>query len=540
MHELKRSQSETELASGVSPARLPRWQAVVEVLLLLAIFFVYAGDLPPKVNEAHYLVKAKNFWNPDWCQRDLFAASGKAHTTFYTLFGWPTLWFSLETTAWLGRCVGWLLLAFGLHRLCWNLLQRRYVSLSVALVWIASIEYGNLAGEWVIGGIEAKVPAYGLILLALSELAARRWSRVWIYLGIASAFHVLSGGWSVIAASITWWFTERRREGGRPFFSIGLFVGGFIALFGLVPALALSMGANAEDATVAARIYSYYRIRHHLLPADFFFSWYARHIVLLVLVFFLAHRYWNVDASMQRVGWFTIGAVMIAAVGLLVGMLPGYAPDLAARLLRYYWFRLSDAVVPLMLALLVGKTLIDEARWPSRIGLAAALIAMALVGVSVYRRSHLGVPPSVSNDLLGRDAGAPASQQRAVYKDWMTVCRWVRTSTTADEVFLTPRHQQTFKWYAGRAEVVNWKDVPQDAASLRAWHERFQEIFPRRLGHVRVTIQYSLLREYRRRYGVRFLVVDRRVTGDRLPLVKVYPSDGESNQTYAVYELPSD
>ena len=94
-----------------APSR--RWRAVGETLLLLTLFFVYAGDPPPMVNEAHYLVKAKNFWQPDWCASDLFASSEKAHATYYTLFGWPTLFLSLETTAWLGRVVGWLVLAFG-------------------------------------------------------------------------------------------------------------------------------------------------------------------------------------------------------------------------------------------------------------------------------------------------------------------------------------------------------------------------------------------------------------------------------------------
>ena len=58
-----------------------------EVVLLVTLFFVYAGDLPPMVNEAHYLVKAKNFWEPEWCGQDLFAASAKVHFVFSATFG---------------------------------------------------------------------------------------------------------------------------------------------------------------------------------------------------------------------------------------------------------------------------------------------------------------------------------------------------------------------------------------------------------------------------------------------------------------------
>ena len=134
------------------------WRWGFEILFLLALFFVYAGDSAPMVNEAHYLVKAKHFWNPEWCKQDMFVASAKAHTTFYVLFGWPTKYATLAQTAWLGRLVGWLLLAFGLQRLSWVVFRRSFFSLVIAVLWIAGIEYGNLAGEWRVGGIEAKVP----------------------------------------------------------------------------------------------------------------------------------------------------------------------------------------------------------------------------------------------------------------------------------------------------------------------------------------------------------------------------------------------
>lgn len=525
---------ENDQAASITAA-----QAVIEIVLLMLVFFVYAGDLPPMVNEAHYFAKAKNFWQPDWCRNDLFIASGNAHTAYYVLFGWPTQFFSFETTAWLGRLVGWCMLAIGLHRLCWNLLRRRYVSLAVAVIWIAGIEYGNLAGEWVVGGIEAKVPAYGLILLALSEMVMRRWSRVWILLGAASAFHVLSGGWSVVAAACSWWFTERGRDDARPLFTPALFIGGAIALMGLVPAIALSAGASAEDSLIAARIYSYRRISHHLLPGDFKLHWYVRHGVLLLGTLLLAFHFRRDSPRLARMNYFVFGAILIAACGMLVGLLPYKTPDLAAKLLRFYWFRLSDAAVPLLFALLVARSFYGPLQPLRYAGIALLACAILLDLQSSYQRSRLGVPPSASNDVLGLGAGAEPAVQQQVFRDWMAVCRWARASSDPDAVFLTPRHQQSFKWYAERAEVVNWKDVPQDATNLREWYRRFQEVYPQRLGSVRVTIQYSQLRKYREKYGVEFLIVDRRLAGNgNLPLVRVYPTGDETNQTYAVYELP--
>ena len=40
--------------------------------------------------------------------------------------------------------------------------------LVAAAVWLALVHYFHMAGEWVIGGIEAKVIAYGFVLLGLT------------------------------------------------------------------------------------------------------------------------------------------------------------------------------------------------------------------------------------------------------------------------------------------------------------------------------------------------------------------------------------
>ena len=525
-----------------------RWQSIVSILLLVGLFFAYAGDTPPMVNEAHYLVKAKNFWQPDWCKNDLFASSSKAHTTFYVLFGWPTKFVSLATTAWIGRFAGWTIIAIGLNRLTRALIDLPLAPIAVACLWISGIEYGNLAGEWVIGGIEAKVPAYGFVLLAMSYMLERRWNRVWIWLGVASAFHVLTGGWSVVAAMIAWFFSERPRLDAYPLVTPGLFLGGAIAMAGLIPALALTIGVGSEDSAAAARIYTYFRLRHHLLPADFDRSWYVRHCILLALTFVALHY---TKEGRQSEVWsllntFSFGAIGIACVGLLVGLLPSVMPELAAKLLRYYWFRLSDAIVPLWFAMLVLRwfelpTLAKERSlsvWMMYPATWFILLSVMLVGVSTWDRLRVPVPPSASNQLLGWDPHADSEEQKAVYRDWVAVCRWVKGTTSDDAVLLTPRHQQTFKWYAERAEVVNWKDVPQDAASLKLWYKRFGEVYPSRLGTIRVTISYPALIELRTKYDADYVIVDRRVVGPQLALLRIYPEHDNENEHFAVYELP--
>ena len=73
----------------------------------------------------------------------------------------------------------------------------------------------------------------------------------------------------------------------------------------------------------------------------------------------------------------------------------------------------------------------------------------------------------------------PRADKLRNYADWIDVCRWVSdpAHTPPDARFLIPRMASTFKWYSGRGEVVNWKDSPQDAASLVAWWKRIQDVY---------------------------------------------------------------
>jgi hypothetical protein len=125
----------------------------------------------------------------------------------------------------------------------------------------------------------------------------------------------------------------------------------------------------------------------------------------------------------------------------------------------------------------------------------------------------------------------------ADYIAWRQVTAWVADHTPSEAIFLTPRNQQTFKWYTGRAEVVTWKDVPQDAASIVAWWERVQDVHRTTAdeevpGVWRRSLAFAgeeRLRSLGKKYGASYLLTESR---PRLALPLVYLDNG-----YAVYRL---
>ena len=243
-------------------------------LLTLLVFFVAGGDAAPHRNEAHYLCRLKHFWDPEWCQGDLFLESPDAHFTVVWLFGWVTLWLSLDATAWLGRFLSWALLAWGWNRLVWRIAPRPLLAPLGAALLVVVTELMHFAGEWVIGGFEAKTLAYGLVLLALRDALDDRWNRAWVLLGGASALHALVGGWSVVALLFSWAICRRRPS--LPGMAPGLVVGGLLSLAGVLPALALNQGTPPAVVEEANQIYVYKRLAHHLAPLTKEPEWIAR------------------------------------------------------------------------------------------------------------------------------------------------------------------------------------------------------------------------------------------------------------------------
>jgi hypothetical protein len=522
--------------------------AAVETLFILLLFFLIAGSPPPGVGESHYLPKAKHYWNPGWCRGDLFLESADAHLTFYWCFGWVTQFCSLATTAWIGRGVSWLLLAWSWQRLSVALVPRPLFAILSAGLMLLFTRWFHLAGEWVIGGIEAKSFSYVFFFLALECLVRRRWTPAWMLMGAAAAFHVLIGGWGCVLLGGVWLIERKTPETPTLLKMLTAVIGGFIlTLPGLLPAVLLNRGVDSVAARDAATAYVFERLGHHLVFHRFDHLYMLRHLALLIAWAAMAWQQRN-DVRLRALHLFVLGAVLMGLCGAIIDQSLLYHRELAAKLLRYYWFRLSDT----MLAVGCALALIQEIarRQQSRPQLFAGLIFVAVIAVgadvtyTLKTRNELRLPGAF---LQPKPTQPPASKEikaeiplNEMFTHWQDVCAWIERETPLDSRFLTPRRQQTFKWYAQRSEVVNWKDVPQDAAGLLRWKEAMEEIYPRKTfeDDLAAHIEPRLI-AIARKYNAQYIVLDRTRAQRPLKFERVYPAIRSQNPAYEVYRLPT-
>jgi len=326
------------------------WYTVLEIVIIFC-FFVLEGAWPvPDVNEQYYIGKAIHFWNPEWMAQDPFFNTPNSHWFFCLIFGTLSLFLSPLALAWTGRFLIWFLIAWGWQRLSNTLIPGRWVSVLTAVCFFFYLDNFHLAGEWIIGGVEGKGFAFPLVFLGLAAFLQGKYNRAWILYGLASAFHVLVGGWVVLASLFAWLLIQisnrgslicaknirgrktdnklveknreaSKREGntdgrdirqtgivGNGFRMLpGLLVGGGIALLGIIPALMLDYGAPADMVHEAHRIYVYERLSHHLVPSMLPWTFQLRFLTLTVLMLFLwGWRCYVVSVFSQRDNFGTV------------------------------------------------------------------------------------------------------------------------------------------------------------------------------------------------------------------------------------------
>ena len=200
-----------EPTSNATPASPPTLKVqLLEIALVFAIFFLQGAWPVPDSNEPAYLGKAIHYWNAEWIPNDFYLNSADSHLVFCFTTGWLSFWLPPTAMAWAVRIAIWGLMAWGWWRLSWALLPRRWYALLTAALFVCLLERCNIAGEWVVGGAEGKGFAYALLFFGLEALVRERWNRTWIFFGAAAMFHVLVGGWAVVAGGVPGAWPERR------------------------------------------------------------------------------------------------------------------------------------------------------------------------------------------------------------------------------------------------------------------------------------------------------------------------------------------
>ncbi|MCA8988777.1 MAG: hypothetical protein KDA78_14100 [Planctomycetaceae bacterium] len=474
MNELERTgqQGDAPVVAILNPARL------IAGLWLILLVWSFVRCPVPAVNEPHYLCKARNFIDPAWCERDFFLASSNPHAFYYAVTGPFTQILEFEQVAVLGRAAGLLLVACGWYWLATPILTTTWQVTGSLCLFLLLQAVGNFSGEWLVGGGESKVFSYGLAFLGCGLAVRNRWKLAAVCLGLAIAFHPLVGLWFALAWGATVFCLaarERKLLATLRSLVLPLVILILLALPGLLPALrVLQEPVSAADQFAGNYLQVFFRLGHHLDPMRFSPRAITGYLVLTALVLlmgFKLHKSFGSESSaIRRQFHWLVGivlfATLFAAAGYAIGwrtmpadQMPGVA--WRVKLLKFYPFRLFDLIVPVAASIL-AVVWISKQEWTDNLNAhSKRALALALL-------------PLLVGLLLPYPDARPSRMKMDIEADWREMCAWIEDQTPAESLHVTPRRGWAFKWFAQRAEYVNFKDCPQESAGILEWNERLR------------------------------------------------------------------
>lgn len=462
------------------------WLPILTLTALFSLKWLFYENMGlGTINEANMLPFALQHVNPSWIPQDWYLNQPPGYRVlFITVFGRMVEGFGLLATSILGRLLGYVGLASGLGFLSRRLkLSLPLLLLAIALFLYVSTGMSDAAGdqgaaahEWLIGGIEPKIPAYSLIFYAIGLMLTGQLLWMALLLGLATSFHTLVGGWAFLV-TLGWLLLCRRGLLFSDLRRLGLLFAIYIAAgFLAIQPILQQLGIHAVKGHFSASFtYVYLRTPHHLNPLSWGRGWWIKPVVLLLLlggsVLILQ---WQSKRSAQtqsqphlcRMGLaeFTLVSLIPYAIGLII------APfDREGKLLQYYLFRFGDLMLPLNAFLLFACALEQTfTKERSRKILIVACIAL-LSCVCCLQLPYFWKDMRSVQAFPGKPQGVTVEEN--------DLCNWIRHNTSREAIFVTsPVDLNSFSWLSERATIAKYRLIPPTEAAIADWLQRLTDL----------------------------------------------------------------
>ncbi|MCB0713163.1 MAG: hypothetical protein KDD67_12605 [Ignavibacteriae bacterium] len=327
-----------------------------------------------------------------------------------------------------------------------------------------------IAGEWMAGGLETKAVAWPLALFAIAAFARKNWSLGLATAGAALSFHILVGIYLLPCIGLALLLNRKEYPIGKILKRGWIFVlTGSWGLYAIVRQLIAGSGGGEGWS-----IYVNLRVPHHVLPDLWKGSFWIVELLVGVFAAILLLRIAR-SPQLRFFAALVLGSAFLFGIGLII-WLAG-----VTDLLRFYWFRFPDTVIPFAVAMMIALLLsylferypaggsVQEsagdslARSRSRSwsrmkqGGELALIGLLLVlSVSEIVRKIQTFDP-----VLGWGA-----------TPYVPMFDWIGENTPKNATFMIDPAMQEFYVRAERSLFVSFKHSPQSAEDMVEWYRR--------------------------------------------------------------------
>lgn len=448
-------------------------------LLFLALIFLACFNPDFKFNEIDVLPSVRQFSDSAWLPADWYLNLEVGYRNLFNgLIGPIVTSLDFLQAAYVVRLLLYIFVA-GAYLYLVRALGLNFAYAAVVLV-VFLYEQSLAAEEWIVGAVETKTLSYGFVLLGIGCLLRERIPLALACLGLAFSFHVLVGLYACFCIGIALLGTGAlKTHFSRLIRNAWIFV--LFGFNGFLFCYSQFVDTGVEGAQQAWREYVVFRVPHHAMPD----AWKGvGHIILapLLLACTLVAAKWGRHPAVRFLAWHSIGCVLLIGIGFLVYFF------LDASYLRYYFFRYSDVMWLLGVALMVAL------GWQNFLGQDPSLYHSHLLRKLAGHRQLLQQVAGVVVVLVVLAALAwfysKFDRNREIYalnledrRDRHDIAAWIQDNTEkADQFVINPAYG-AFYIEAQRPAFVTFKHLPQLSIDIKEWLHRIDLLSAGELDH---------------------------------------------------------
>ncbi len=444
------------LARLLRPDRYSLAGLAVFVLVAISAWREYT-----RLHEVIYFLGPRRVLEPGFLARDLTWGGALPPTSwlFDHLVALPLAWFGEFGVANLGRVLVWALTAWALTLLTRTL---RLPWWSMAIGFGAWLFYGQTQGTCGLPfeGFQVKSLAYPLSWFSLVFALRGQVVRAGCSAGLATAFHVVVGGWAcacLFAAMVV----------NRKLFARGELVRFLLAAAPFIVPLVLAIGLwqfggdPTADPALRDEIYVTFAMPHCLVPGSFLKGLKPLYLLPVLILAPLLVRAWPHERGSRVLSAYLLATIVLFLAGLAAWEAEAYG------FLKLYPFQLAVSM-PLLVFFIFCLAHIKVAPAAGR-GLRAVWIAALVACVCLVDARDVTEAAAAAPVSFAKRVGRLASRGVRRKGD-DRLYAWIREATPTDSVFITPMRGE-FWAYAERAQVAQFHHPPLDER-LVTWRER--------------------------------------------------------------------
>ena len=452
--------------------------SLLELIILFSITILLYFKFEITHNEMDIIPYAKStYYNglkPNWHINLQFPSS--------FLFNW-LLGFFLEGSnpfkiIIIGRIISFLLISYS-YRLLTKALKLNLFLSTVSFFFFLYF-FGNGigdAGEWIVGGLESKVIAYSFAIISLASFLKKRYKTSFLFSGLSLSVHLLVGAYNIFCLIPLLVIIAKSNR--TQFFmllkaSIYFFITGIIGVSEILSSL-----TNNTSKEVLERgwdIYVNIRVPHHLIPDFSTKTWVLLILLTIVNLYFIKNK----ETIKKLLAYYALFSVLILLIGLIIFHF------FDSHYLRFYFFRFSDVILPLISILLLLST-ISTAKY-----IIALAISCFVIPKSVQKSNIKEIVNKTSYDINHIKEKTEKDKQ---------MTRWILNNTNENNLFIIPPENLYFRLNTQRNIFISWWMLPnqQEYKSTNTIPQEMIEWY-NRLKLLNLNTDFNNLRDVKNNY----------------------------------------